>query len=367
MTQAKAAGYKKDIVAEIVELISKYPIIATINMENLPAPQLQKMRAELRKDVVLTMTKRRLIKIAFEQAEHKKKGIKQLEKYLDGMPALLFTRESPFKLFRILQRNKSPAPAKADQIAPKDIIVPAGPTAFAPGPIIAELSMAGVKAGVEGGKVAIKSDSLVARKGEKIKAKTAEVLTRLGIQPMEVGLDLIAAYEDGTIYNKDVLSVDETKFMADLGSAAAGAFNVAMYIAYPTKATIELLISKASTDARAIGISENIIDDGIIGDLLAKAERGIIGLRHSANITIPEKISKEEIGAIQKKEEKALSEEKAIIAEEKQVAKKKKSDTAVDKEVSEALKEEELKQLETERIDKEKEVENIEKQKHHSN
>jgi large subunit ribosomal protein L10 len=424
---AKVAEYKKKVVKRMIDLINQYPIIAAINMENLPAPQLQKMQAELRGRVVMIMTKRRLIKIAIEEAKKTKKGIEQIVPHLEGMPALMFSKENPFKLYKILQKSKSPAPAKANQIAPKDLSIPAGPTPFAPGPVIGELAMAGIKAGVEGGKVAIKEDSVVAKKGEKIKAKVAEILTRLGVEPMEVGLDLIAAYEDGTIYTKDILAIDETEFMNKLQSAASGAFNVAVFVSYPTKNTIEHLISKASNDAKALGLSQNIIDKEMIDALVGKAEGSMLSLKDTANIevtakpkeektaeepqkepekpkepikkeSLPEKpIEKEEIKKepekpqaskpepkkeepkpevkeepkpqatkptpIEQKEIKVLEEEKEIIKEEKQLETQKPAELPVEKEVQEAVKEEEEKQLEKERIDKEKEFEKIEKQK----
>lgn len=389
---AKIAEYKKRIVSNIANLISQYPIIATINMENLPAFQLQKMRAELRDKVITIMTKRRLIKIAFEEAKKTKEGVEQLGKYLEGMPALMFTKENPFKLYKILQRSKSPAPAKPNQTAPKDIIVEAGPTSFSPGPIIGELAQAGIKAGVESGKVVIKQDSIVVKKGDKIKPKVAEILTRLGIQPMEVGLDLVAAYENGTIYTKDILAIDEEEFMGKLKSASLGAFNVAMFISYPTRATIKHLISKAANDAKALGLSQNIIDTGIVEVLIGNAERGMLNLKDIANIQVAEKPKVEEKPAekpkveekpkekevaetkrekpsipkpetIEKKEEKILEEEKKILEEEKRLEKQKPAEVPVEREVQEVVKEEEEKQLEKERIEKEKELEKIEQQK----
>ena len=291
---AHVAEYKKKVVKNIVDLSSQYPIIGAVNMENLPAPQLQKMRAHLRDKIKFAMTKKRLIKIALEQIKGSKKDIEKLKEHFIGMPALIFTKENPFKLFKMLKKNKSAAPAKAGQVAPKDIVVPAGPTSFAPGPIIGELGQIGIKTGVEGGKVAVKEDSVVAKRGEKIKPKVAEILTRLGIEPMEVGLDLVATYEDGTIYSKDILDVDEDKFMADLRGCASGAFNVAMFVAYPTKDTVEHLISKAFNDSKALGLSENIIDEGVIDDLLGKAHRQMMGLSSTANIEVKEEPKKEE-------------------------------------------------------------------------
>ncbi len=356
---AHVAESKKKIVKEIVNLINQYPIIGAVNMENLPAPQLQKMRAHLRDKIEFAMTKKRLMKIALEKTKDSKKGIEKLEENFTGMPALIFTKENPFSLFKILKKNKSPAPAKAGQIAPKDIIVPAGPTTFAPGPIIGELAQIGIKSGVEGGKVAVKQDSVVAKRGDKIKPKVAEILTRLGIEPMEVGLDLVAAYEDGTIYTKYILDIDEDRFMADLKSAAISAFNVAMFVAYPTKDTINFLISKAFNDSKALGLSQDIIDEGIIDDLLAKAQRQMLGLSGVANIEVKEERKpevKEEKLAEKSKKEPKKGEKKPVHvpkvenkkAEEKELEAKKKLDEEKRRSEEEKKKYEEQKRKEEE-------------------
>ena len=296
---ANVSEYKKKIVKDIIKLAKQYKVIGVVNMQDLPAPQLQSIKAGLRGKINLFMTKKRFMKIALESVKNEKKNIEELEKYLEGMPALLFTNEDPFKLSRLLQKSKTKAPAKAGQIAPSDIKISKGPTPFAPGPVISELSSVGLKVGVENGKIAIKEDTVVAKKGEKIKPKVAEILTRLDIKPMEVGLGLIAAYEDGIIYLKDVLEVDETEFNNKISLAATQAFNLAFNIAYPTKDNIKLLIAKAFNDAKALGISQKILDKGIIEDLLGEAERSMLGLKNTANIETVEQPTVE-----QPKEEK---------------------------------------------------------------
>jgi len=155
------------------------------------------MREKLRGKVDIFMTKKRLMKIAFDQAKKDKNGIENLGDYFKGMPALVFTRDNPFTLFKILKENKSNAPAKGGQTAPHDIEVKAGGTSFAPGPIIGELGAFGIKTGVEGGKIAIKADKVVCKEGEVISSALAGILTRLGVNPMEVGLDLVGIYENG--------------------------------------------------------------------------------------------------------------------------------------------------------------------------
>jgi large subunit ribosomal protein L10 len=269
---AHVAEYKKKIVKDFEKLIKEYPIIGVVNMENLPSAQLCKMRASLRESCVLRMTKRRLLKIVINNIKSQKPGIESIEKYLGGMPALLFTKENPFKLFNMLKKSKSSAPAKPGQTAPKDIVVKAGPTPFAPGPIISELSGCGVKSGVDAGKVVIKQDSIVAREGEKIKPNVAAMLQRLGIEPMEVGLNLVAVLENGVIYDRKVLDIDEEQFRKDVAKAASYALNLAVEIAFPSKDIMGIIIGKAFKDARAISMSQNILCDATAGALLAKAE-----------------------------------------------------------------------------------------------
>jgi large subunit ribosomal protein L10 len=276
---AKIPEAKKKVIAEYVRLAKEYPIVGAVNMENLPTKQLQTMRAALREKVVLRMSKRRLMKLALEQAAKDKPGIEKLIPYLKGMPALLFTKENPFTLFKTLSKSKSSAPIKAGQTAPNDIVVPAGPTGFAPGPIIGQLGGVGIAAGIDGGKVTIKKDSKVASEGDTINSELAGILTRLGIEPMEIGLDLTATFEDGDIFTKDVLAIDEQEYIDNITNGHRWAFNLAMETGIFTKETTTLLITKAFTDAKALATETNIYADEVMPQLLAKAHNQMAALK----------------------------------------------------------------------------------------
>ena len=115
--KSKANNTKKKAVNELSKLINKYNIIGILNVENLPAKQFQNMRETLRKDVMILGSKKRLIRLALE--ESKKSGIQKLGEKMVGMPAMLFSNENPFKLFSILKKNKSKAPIKEGQTAPR--------------------------------------------------------------------------------------------------------------------------------------------------------------------------------------------------------------------------------------------------------
>ena len=70
------SDFKKKEVVELAKLIDSYEIIGIINVENLPARQLQKMKTKLRKDMHIRMAKKNLIKHAILAS--KKKDIQKL-------------------------------------------------------------------------------------------------------------------------------------------------------------------------------------------------------------------------------------------------------------------------------------------------
>ncbi len=81
---------KKKLVKHIAELVKEYPIIGVVNMSNLPAPQLQNMRASLRDSMKMIMTRKTLLARGLETAG--KENVKDLIQYFKGMPALIFTK-----------------------------------------------------------------------------------------------------------------------------------------------------------------------------------------------------------------------------------------------------------------------------------
>jgi|SRR3989344_5347424 len=250
------AEKKKQEINELKNLMVKYRVISIGDITSLPSKQFQEIRKKLKENVVIRVTKKRLIRKAIESL--KEKDLKPLEKYLEkSMPVMLFTDEDPFKLYKLLKKSKSKATARPGQVAPNDIIVQAGPTNFTPGPIIGELGQAGIVASVEGGKIAIKKDKLLVKEGAVINSKTASLLSKLGIEPMDVGLNLKVVYDDGMIYEKSVLDFDEERLLNDIKLAHQYAINLAMQMGYTTKETIKLLIRKAAAQARSLN---SIID-----------------------------------------------------------------------------------------------------------
>ena len=313
---AKAAQHKKDEAAALTKLMQDHPIIGILNVENLGAAPLAVLRGKLRKDVTIRMSKKQLIKRAIDGLNDRK-DVGKLKDSIVGMPALLLTKENPFKVAKLIKESKSKAPAKPGQTAPYDIVIPAGPTQFTPGPIISELGKAGLKTGVEDGKIVIKEDKVVAGQGDTIDQPLSELLAKFDIQPMEIGLDLVAAYEDGTIYGKDVLSVDPAEYVDMLRSAAAQSFNLSLEIAYPSKENVERLVGRAFSTAKNLALDKGLISDVWAEKQVEDAERAAMLIAGQAGFdpeAAPKPESKGDSGA---KDESAGKKEEGKPAEEK--------------------------------------------------
>jgi len=184
---------------------------------------------------------------------------------------LIFTNMNPFKLYKILEGSKTAAPAKAGSIAPEDIVVPKGDTAFKPGPVLGELQKIGIPAKIEKGKIVITSDKTIVEAGEAIPRDVASILTRLEIFPLEVGIDLRAAYEDQTVYTSDILTIDEEETLADIQKAFTRALNLSVNAVIFTKEAVPVLLQKAATQSLNLALNAEILTSKTRDILLAKA------------------------------------------------------------------------------------------------
>ncbi len=252
------AEWKLKEVEELKEELKQWPVIGIVDVGNIPARQIQRIRRDLTGQALLKVSKKSLMNIALEEIAKGEDDIKNLSKFMKGRPGFVFTKMSPFRLYKLLQKNKTTASAKLGQIASNDIVVPKGETPFPPGPILGEFQRAGLLIEIQKGKIVIIEDSIVLKKGMKVTSLIANVLNRLGIEPMEVGLDLVAAYEDGSILTSEYLHVDTEEFVAKVKEAFSCSLNLSVNANIPTRYSVEILLNNAFTKASNLSLNANI-------------------------------------------------------------------------------------------------------------
>lgn len=351
--KAHVSEAKKKEVSNLEEAMKKYNVIALVDLTNLPSAQLQQIRAKLRDKLLIKVSKKRLIKIAIKNL--KEKDLTRLLPYLeDSMPALIFTEEDSFKLYKEIKKSRGYTFAKAGQIAPNDLVVKAGPTNFPPGPIIGELGQAGIIASVEEGKVVVKKDSVLAKEGEVINQKSADVLSKLGIKPILIGLNIKVVLDKGILYEKKVLDIDEQIYINNLRLANLEAINLSISIGYITKENIGILIRKAAGEASLIskkfGIEEK--EDKIKVEIKKAAkEAGEVREKLEEKKEEPKKKEEKEEEKTKVKEEmkeEPVKEEKPLEKEAKESIYSE-EDAKKAQEIIDAMKEKDIKEKEKEK------------------
>lgn len=280
---AHVAEWKKEEVKELKDIIDEYDVVGLVDLENIPAKQLQEMRKSLKGKAVIRMSKINLINLALEDCNAEKTNIIDLSEHMDGQIAIIATEMNPFKLYKILEDSKTQAPAKPGTIAPDDIIVPEGDTGFEPGPFLGELQQVGIPAKIDKGKICVQKETVVVAAGEEVSKQVAATLSRMDINPMEVGIDLKAVYEEGSIYTSDVLAIDEEQTLADVQNAFKKAFNLSVNAAIPTKETTSTIITLAYTRAINLGVEAAI--------MTSETSEPLIGLAQAKMLAIASEVS----------------------------------------------------------------------------
>ncbi|ASJ15640.1 acidic ribosomal protein P0 [Thermococcus chitonophagus] len=323
---AHVAEWKKKEVEELANLIKSYPVVALVDVSSMPAYPLSQMRRLIRENEgLLRVSRNTLIELAIKKAAQElgKPELEKLIDYIQGGAGILVTKMNPFKLYKFLQQNRQPAPAKPGAKVPKDVVIPAGPTSLTPGPLVGQMQAMGIPARIERGKVTIQKDTTVLKAGEVITPELATILNALGIQPLEVGLDLLVAYEDGIVYTPEVLAIDEQEYINMIQQAYMHAFNLAVNVAYPTPETIEAIIQKAFLNAKAVAVEAGYITKETIDDILGRAFRAMLLLAQQ----LPEDLLDEKT--------KELLSAQAQVAVAQQVEEKKEEEKVEEKEEEE--------------------------------
>jgi large subunit ribosomal protein L10 len=260
--------WKVKDVEELVEMIKKSRVVGIVGVREIPADNMQQLRGDLRSNVEIKMVRNTIARRAIEASAPE---IRPLADYIEDQTALIFCNDNPFKLYSLLEKSKKPMPIKAGARAPKDIVIEAGETSFSPGPMVGKLQAAGIPAAIKSGKVVINQKVTLAKEGEVVPAKTADILKTMEIFPRNVGLELRAAYEGGLVFKATDLTIDVGAQISQLSAASAKAFSFAVEIGYATPSTVGPMLQKAQTRARALVLEAGIPVPCMMEMMLAKA------------------------------------------------------------------------------------------------
>jgi large subunit ribosomal protein L10 len=261
---------KRLMYQELQELPTKYNVIALSKMTKVRATQLMSIRKKFRNDIKIRIIKNKLAIRAFEKV--KVAGLENLAKQLEGQCALMFTNVSPFKLNLIFAQNKVFLPAKGGDIATKEIVVPAGNTGIAPGPVLSEFKVANVPTKIDQGTIWINKDTVVAKPGDVISMQLASLLSKLNVKPIEAGIAVNFAVAEGLLFKEQDLRINLEEYRDELVRSFQQALALATEVGYMTPETVKPLLVKALQQARSLAAEAGYVTPETADTVLPRAQ-----------------------------------------------------------------------------------------------
>src|SRR5881397_3766642 len=271
MSTRKIAEWKQQALEDLQDLIKRYPVIAAADLNKVRSSQTHELRKRLRDRVMMLVTKNNLLRKSVELSDQKDSKLGEFVKDLQGSNILLFTDTNPFSLILLLEKSKVRVPAKSGDVASNEITIPAGNTGLAPGPVISEFGEVKVPTRIEGGSIWVAKDTVIARKGDLITPKMASLLSKLGQKPMEAGLTLVSAFDNGSILRTADLSFDLTAYRSDLMRAVSEAFSLSLEAGYITPEVAPRVLGKAVNQALALADGAGFLETGTVEHVLRRA------------------------------------------------------------------------------------------------
>ncbi len=272
---------KTQIVNDLTEKIQGSRVTAVVNIKGIRAKQMQDIRRKTKGDINIKVTRRKLFFKSVEKTGNEK--LNPLIETSKGQIAVITSNSSPTEVYKAIAGTMQKSAPRGGEIAPEDIIVEPSVTSFPPGPMMTEFQKIGLTTGVEKGKIAIKKEAVLVKKGEVISKDKAKIISVLDIKPIDVGLQLLTLYSDGIIFTPDVLSMTAEKISQDLAAAYTYAKAMAKSAGYFTPETIEEFISGAKINADAVAVAATFITEENAKTFLAKANINAIVLNNELN------------------------------------------------------------------------------------
>ena len=273
---------KAQMYRTLQEAPRRHRVLALVRMEKVRASQILPLRKRLKGDVTFVSIKDKVARKALGAAEGEVPGLADMASRLAGQCMFMFTDMSPFRLNVVLSKNTVMLPARAGDTASIDVVVPAKNTGIAPGPMLTVFKDAGIPTKIDQGTIWITRDTVPVKKGGVVDENLAPLLAKLDIKPVEAGILLDSALEDGVVYSADELAVDVGAVRDGLGAAHAGALALSVEAAYPTAGNVEQILARAAQRAASLSVEAAFVTAETAEPILQRAHSRALALMSAA-------------------------------------------------------------------------------------
>lgn len=253
-TGAKLAR-KNAYMAKLVDLVETCPVALIVCVDHVGSKQMQHIRGALRGKCTLLMGKNTMIRTALrkrieaiteEDADADTTALSSLLSSIAGNMGFIFCHTNAhLQTARdCLAEFVVPAAAKAGVVAPKDVIIPAGPSGLEPSQT-SFFQALNIPTKIVKGAIEITTDFKICTTGEKVVLSAQALLTKLGIKPFQYGMIVRQVYQDGAVFDSAVLDISDSILMAKFMNGVSHVAAFGREIGIPTEAGLPHMMTNA--------------------------------------------------------------------------------------------------------------------------
>ncbi|KAK8892990.1 ribosomal protein P0 (A0) (L10E) [Tritrichomonas musculus] len=255
MHHEKVIPQKKiDFCNKLENLFHKYDKIVLVSSENVNATQMLRIRHDLDGHAEVVFGKNSLMRRVVEELKNEISHLEVIERFLNNGTGLIFTNGSFNKIKDAIDQNCVGSPAKVGAISPVDVIIPAMRTNMVPTQV-SVLHALGIQSKIFKGTIEITSEKHLIKKGEKVGASEANLLSLLGILPFQYKLKIEHLFDNGHLYDPEILDIDDDILSHKFSEALKNVTSLSLGIGYINKSSAPHMVGNAFKNIASIAVS----------------------------------------------------------------------------------------------------------------
>lgn len=249
----KVSDRKVKYRSKMERYLHEFKNILIVSVDNVGSNQLQQIRLSLRGRAEVLMGKNTIMRKVLRDSIDKNPKFEKLLPYVIGNIGFVFTNDDLSEIRKVIQDNKVPAAAKAGTLAPADVFVPAGPTGLDPGQT-SFFQALNILTKIAKGAIEIINDVHLIKKGAKVGASEVALLNKINIKPFFYGVIVKSVYEDGSIYDADILDWSQDDILNMFLRSVQRLASLSLAIGYPTYASLPHILANSWRTLLAITV-----------------------------------------------------------------------------------------------------------------
>jgi large subunit ribosomal protein LP0 len=222
---------------KLMDLFSENSKIFIVGLDMVGSKQVQNVRLSLRGKGEVLMGKNTMIRKCIRDNLEAHPKLEVLLPWIVGNTAFVFVKNDFDSVRAVIKENFVGAAARAGVVATVDVTIPKGVTSLQP----TETSFfqaLNISTKITKGNIEILSDVDLIKKGRKVMPGEAALLQKLGVKPFTYGLEILAVYDDGSLFEPAVLDISEADLIAKFQSGINNVAAVSLAANYPTLAAV---------------------------------------------------------------------------------------------------------------------------------